>query len=70
MLDGKEISETFLKSKEALIVYFAKVPVTCLKVDFNNITDSDNPVARVCLHNTPFFAALSVPSTALFIHLA
>ena len=35
-------------------LYLAKIDCG-LKVDFNNVTDSDNPVACVCLRNTPCF---------------
>ena len=32
-----------------------------LNVDFNNVTDSDNPIARVCLRNTPCFKSFLFP---------
>ena len=39
-----------------------KGKVECgLKVDFNNVNDSDNPVARVSLRNTPCFNFLPFP---------
>ena len=41
-----------------------------LKVDFNNVTDSDSPVACVCLRNTPFFHTSPFCPWLFFIHLA
>ena len=52
----------------AVYIYIYIYIYSHLKVDFNNITDSDNPVARVCLRNMPFSHGDSLFPPRLFLY--